>query len=372
MSVRKTLAVLAAGLWLAAAARGDVVEVRVGSGSVPYAGVTVVDCRVGTVKFQTPSGNDVIKPIAEIVSVDVRRVPKLIEAEQQAAEGKAAGAVKTYDAALEQANTPWLQRLVRYRRLRALDAAALVDRGVEEWLDLVADAEGAEGLLTLRPAKAAPKGNAANERAIRLLEQKAEELAGGGQEKFLSAVNALLLDLYRAEELTEKAEALAKKVIGGDDTGNGTGPEAPPDGGAAAIQAQLTAAKFLIEQNKAGEALDQLNRARPQAGPGELPLLLLLSGRARLALAEAQADAPKKARLLRESGLDFMYVVAYFGDSPEAPEALYQAGRISAALGNAAAAGKAFEGVASRYDKSPFAARARRELDALSAGGRSP
>jgi len=355
--MRQRLAAVAVMLGAVASGWADDVEIRVGRSSLPYSGVTIVDARDGIVKYIAGGGNPVSKPVEKITFLQIRRQTQLNKAEKLFQKKRYAEAVKVYDQALSTARKPWLKRLIRYRRLQAANAAGVIDRGVTEWLSL-ADASGAaKDVMALKPSKPAAKGDKANLAAIGPLEKKAKTLTAPKDKAYLDAVRELLLALYEREGMDKKAEALSKKMMGagpGPTNGGKTNGSDGVDPGAG-VKSQLKAAQFTLSKGNAKEALAVVLRNMAKYGPGDLPQALLIMGKAHEALAEA--DKTRRRKRLGQAGLNFMYIVAYFPNAPEAPEALFRAASVSARLGNFAAARKAYHTVTLRYAKSTAVAR---------------
>jgi hypothetical protein len=127
----------------------------------------------------------------------------------------------------------------------------------------------------------------------------------------------------------------------------------------------LEAAAVMIASGQGEQALSQIEANLKSYSHVDLSGALLLAGKAQMQMAE-KADKDAQRRLLLKAGLNFMRVAFFFPDRDEAPEALYEAGRVNALLGNKLAAWTAFEQVLQRHPKHAIAQKARAELAATS------
>jgi tetratricopeptide (TPR) repeat protein len=197
--------------------------------------------------------------------------------------------------------------------------------------------------------------------AIDLLKVKLDRIS---DDRYSLAIKQLLLSLYRVEGRDKEAVALAQeltKTISPNVPSRQPPSEQLPPG---ELRTQLDAAGFLIEKGQADRALLQIKLNLKHYSHGDLPKALLLAGKAQVLLAQ-KANAYKRRQLLLQGGLNFMRVGVFFPGFGEAPEALYQAGRVNAMLGNHQAAAKTYTLVIERYAKSGFADKAQAELAAM-------
>ena len=353
---RGAIAMVAAAS-LAAAAPADSVYVQ---GSPPYLSVRVMNLIGCELVFRATAGGVIRKPVAEITFLKILGRSDLSEAEQLMKTGEKA--IARYDKAFRVAGESWMKRLVRHRLLRALDQAGTIGRAVEQWLAIVDANEASAQALALRPEKLAPKGSGENARAIELLVGK---LGGVSEPSYAAAIRQLLLKVYWAEGREKQAVALAK-AIGESPAVREPGRERDPrPTPAGTLQAQLEAAAVLIGSGRADQALPQIEANLKSYSHVDLSRALLLAGRAQMQMAR-KADKDGQRRLLLKAGLNFMRVAFFFPDRDEAPEALYEAGRVNALLGNTAAARTAFQQVLERYPKQKIAQKARAEVAAMS------
>ena len=360
--MRKLKAIVVVLMAAAGVAPADEVTVE----GLPYPGVQIVDAQGGQIAFRMPAGNVITKPLADVTVLKITDAGALNQAEELMQQDKGKEAVRAYDEAMQAASQDWLQRLIRHRRLRALDQAGLISRWTEEWLTIAEAEKASKDVLSLRPKHLPERGSKDNGEAIRLLEVR---LRQAKQNDYARAIKELLFELYRQEGRESQAVALALEL------GKPIPTEAQPQQGQPApepgadARAQLEKAAFLLEQGKADEVLAQIQanlKAYPHA---DLAKALLIRGKARMRLAEKAAEDQKR-KLLLEAGLDFMRVAVFFPSLEESPEALYQAGRVNAALGNSPAASAAYQQVIRRHPNSEFAKKARAELAAMESTGK--
>ena len=361
---------MAAAVALAAAA-GHADDVTLKSG-IPFSDVTIIQVKNSFVTYRISGGGSVTKSLLDIKKIKLRQASSFNKAEElmAAKTPDAAAAVKAYDAAGVDGAGEWFKPLVRYRRLRALAQARLIDRAVAEWL-AVMDADGASpAAISLQPKQADKKGSPRNAKGIKLLETRLKSVAE--KKEYAGAIRQTLMRLYRAEGDTAKADRLANLLAGGSAepkpaTRAGTG--APPAVAASDLDKQLGADRVLIRPGQTPKNLENaLRRIRSNLGQydeSQLPTALLAGGRARVLLAAGLAGAEQRTMLLA-AGLDLMRVVAHFNGSPEAPEALLAAAEVNGRLGNVRAARNAYQEVLKRFaDRPEIAQKAKAALESL-------
>lgn len=363
-------------LWMAAsvalvagAAGGD--EIVLTSG-IPISDAIIRDVRSGVITFRIIGGSTVTKSLADIKQIKLTRAPSFNKAEAAMASKPPdpAAAVAAYDAASTEGGQEWFKALLTFRRLRALVQAGMVDRAVEDWLAIM-DREGASAAaVRLRPKRPAPKGSPRNKKAVRLLEKRLSAVRG--KKDYVEALRRMLMLLYRTEGLTKKADELAKALAGepakpGSPTSTGPAAIVPAAGGE--LGKQLEAARTLVRRGQTPAnlrtALKRVEANLKRFDEAQLGEALLVAGKARAYLAEG-LSGDEKRKMLLDAGLDLMRVVAHFPGTPEAMEALFEAGGVNARLGNVQAAKHAYREVINRAgDKAPLTARARKALDSL-------
>jgi len=357
MKMRRIAAILLI-LGAAGAVRGDVIRAK----GIRHGSATITDAKDAHVHF-TSNRAPFVVPVAQVQVIAMEGNDKFNRAEELLRDKSFAKAVAAYDSALKGASG-WKERLIRYRRLTALDQAEQIDRAAAEWVWIVDGCADKTTALKLRPARLGKKGSKENARAIALLEEKLAKVADKGYE---AGIKGLLLDLYQREGNEEKAAKLAAELLGTPATRpdvSGNGP--PPAVGD--LDQQLKGAAVILLRDPAA-ALAGIEENLDRYSPAQLSRALLLAGKAQVALAE-KAEGEPKTRLLLKGGLNFMRVWTYYPGAPEAPEALYLAGKVNASLPspNLAAARAAYQRVRTMYRKSPFAQKAQDALAALKGG----
>ncbi|MCD6303877.1 MAG: hypothetical protein J7M21_02825 [Planctomycetes bacterium] len=341
--MRKILLLLTILAGATGAARGDTVTVR----NIPYANVRVTDAANCKIAYRL-NGRIIEKPIKDVNSVHIDNRPMINRAEQFMRAGKAVEAVMAYDAAEASPSVqPWQKRLIRYRRLRALDAAAMVGRAVKEWLAVVDENSASRGSIELAPTRLAKRGSPENARAISLLEARLKQAKTVA---LIAKIKGLLAALYAAEGKTAKAAAV--RSAGTVPAGGGNPPGGAEDVSAAVAglpaRGQLRQAADLINAGRYDEAAEAIRQRLRRYSGRELPAALLLRGKA--LLLKYEKTQPRDRKTLLEAGLCFMRVASGFDPSyPEVPEALFLAARVCELLGNKVAAQNTYRMLASKF-----------------------
>ena len=359
--MRATVVLLAVGV-CACGVCADEIEAKMGSSFMTYSSVKVTNFADGKVAYTTSSGQNLVKPLADVRRMSIKTLDGFDEAEKLAVKGQAlAEAVKLYDKAYGKVRHKWLRTLIATRRLGALDAGGMADRAVKEWLALADDNAAVAWVLAARPTTMGRKGTSANKTAMTTLERK--RAAGKRSKAYDAAIVDVLMKLYGREGLRAKATALADGSStpsnGGNGNGNGNGH--PPAAG------MFTSIEAWLDDDKPRKAVDAINKNLRSYTRSQLPKALLLRGRARVLLAAGETGKDKD-RLLLQGGLDFMRVYAAFRTSrDEASEALFRAGRVHTMLSkpNVQAARAAYKKVISEFSQSKAARDARKALGAL-------
>ncbi len=347
---------------LAAPALADQITAK----GMKHSAAEITNAENGTVSF-TSNGRQWTAKLDELGRIVLDGQEDFNAAEDHLAAKRYDKAVPSYDRAARANPSGWRNRLIRYRRLPALDAAQLIDRAVEEWLWAVDDCGGAKAtVLALRPERVAAKGSPANRRALQALTAK---LGAAQKDKaYATAIKALLLKLHQAEGNTDEATALANELAGAGvsvpanpDTPAATTPSGGNAGGGS-LAGQLRGVAVLVETDP-GKALASLDENLTRYTAADLPLALLLRGKALQALG-GQGGDDARGQLLR-AGVCYMQVWVHFDASNEAPEALYRAGTVNAAIGNGRAAWKAYQKVVEEYPDSEWSEQAQQAAAAL-------
>ncbi len=357
-SVLLACAVLASA---SVASRGDEIVLE---NNLTYSPVDIIRVEQGVLTFRLPTRNVTGKPLGEIKQITVTGWPQFNNGEEALVAGKAPRALKAYGAAASEARRKWQKTLLDYRRLQAANAAKRPDIALEAWRKLLSTQKVSKPLLALRPGKddLPQSGAPANRDAIAL----ARKLLDKGAKGYADSLRQFLLMLYQREGMDQEAAKLAAELAG-QATRPSNGSKTSDDGpGAAAATTQLQGAVVVVEQGNAGaDALRKIASSLREGlggnayAPAERPTALLTLGKAQQQLVRRH-NAGGQMRI--RAGLNFMRVVAWYASSAQAAEALYRAGQVNEALGNASAAEAAWRKVASVYNDSPFAARAREAM----------
>ncbi len=350
------MAVLAVGV----AASAD--EVRVGR--LPYSGVRVTGFTAGQISFRT-AGGEVSRPLSAISLIQLDGQSDFNEAEELLSDGSYGEAVDAYRRAVQATDTHWTRRLINCRLIQALDGAGRFAEAVEQWMSAVSANEYSEAVLDLRPVNLPGRGDEANDQVIRLLE---DSLTNVDDENYADWIRGLLADLYRLEGRDDDAEQLAAQGVREPSQQQRQDRQIRPrrttqtSGGGGGGRGRLDDIRELVDEGDAERALGFVE-ARMQALDSEhMPEALVLSGRARMQLYEAEGD---KDQLLG-AGLDFMRVVAVYGGADATAEAMYRAGVVNKRLGNASAARRVWQTLIGRYGDSEFASHAAEGIEELS------
>ncbi len=345
---------------VAGIAAGDEVQMLTG---LSYANVRVTDVKDGQIVFSLSSGRRIEKELSEVKQITIADQEVFNNAEKLLAEGKAADAVESYDKLAKDVSQKWMQELVRYRRFEALKQAPLLTRAVKEWMTIVENSKYSKKSLAMKPTKFAEAGSDDNVRAIKELETRIGSPPSDASKEYITTLKQLLLDLYQLEGQDEKAAKLAGELTGSTSKpsdSDETGPVVKNTG------AQLKGITVLVDQGKAQQALEIINDNMKLYSAEELPLAMLLRGKAKTILADKKSGEESQQMRL-SGGLDFMRVFVYYPSSKEAPEALYLVGVMHTLLEtpNEVAADKVFRRVIREYPTSAFAKKAKAALEKL-------
>jgi tetratricopeptide (TPR) repeat protein len=366
--MRKTLAIVGLTIIACGAAMADQVSIK----NLPYPNVQVVDVGNCRITYEM-AGKTWDKPIRELTAINLDGARDLNAAEDLMKAGKAPDAVAMYDKA-DKADTlkPWHKRLIRYRRLPALDAAKMFGRAVADWLAIVDENALASPAVKMAPVNLAAKGSPENAQAIKLLEGRLKDAKDAG---FVLKLKEMLTNLYSAEGLEAKLAALngaggtaATEPVAGTGTGTTVEPAtpavgAPPSGAAMGEQLQSVANQIKAGQYEAAAAAVKAKMRYYSAA--DLPTALMHRGRALMGAYEKTKDP----QMLLDAGLCFMRVASCCGDQAPAlvPEAMYLAGQACQRLGNAAGASSVYQRIVEDYKDRPgdWAKKAEAALQAL-------
>lgn len=345
---------------IAGISAGDEVKMLRGSS---YSDVRVIEAKDGEVVFSLKNGRRIEKELTKVGQITIVDKTLFNKAEKLLAAGKAADAVKSYDDSVKGVSQKWMLELIRRRRFEALKQAPLLTRAIKEWMTIVEGSKYSHKSLSLKPTKFARAGSPDNSRAIKALESRIAKPPSKASKGYILALKQLLLDLYQLEGLKAKAAKLAEELTGittppsSDNGKNGLGPVVKN------TAAQLKGVEVLLDQGKVGKVLEVIEGNLQTYSGEELPLALLLRGKAKTLQAKGKTGEEAQ-RMLLSGGLDFMRIFVYYPSSKEAPEALYLVGMMHTMLAgpNPRAANKAFRKVAKDYPSSEFADKAKAAL----------
>ncbi len=322
--------------------------------NIPYANVRVTGVANCKITYEL-RGRSYDKPCSDVNYVHVAAAPGLTKAEDLMKAGKAAEALAAYDKIATAEGPEWLAGLIRYRRLRAADAARAIDRAVEDWLAVVKECSGSTASAALVPKGLGKRGSTGNDDAVALLE---EAVKRKGSPAFRAAARELLLSLYELEGMTDKAKALG---AGGVSTSAPTIVQVSPG----TFGGQLAEAANQIKAGRCADAADAIKARIRRYSDRELPAALLLRGKALLIMYEK--GAAKDRKTLLAAGLCFMRVASCISPGePEVPEATFLAAKVCEHLGNRVAADNAYRLILQRH---PGTERAKQAQAALRRGG---
>ncbi len=350
----KLMTLVAMALLVGSLAAGDTLRVR----TLKYPSINITDCKDGKVVF-TIGTKSVAKGLSQVRDIAITGADAFNAAEKHLVAGQTVKAIRQYDVAVI-GKSDWMVRLIRARRILALDQAGRIDRAVTDWLWLVEQFGGAQETLKLRPVNIAKKGSNANLAAIKALEA-AIVAKPAPDEAYKQALNGLLLSLYKREGRKAAAAKAAGRIV--------KTHQLPDKTKAAESQSdKLNAMEFLIGQGQAHQVLTAvLEKLRRDAySRAMVPKALLVLARAQMQLAANSTDDTRRKYLLG-AGLDLMRLVAYYPASTHVSEALLEAGRVNQAIGNNWAASNAYRAAIKRNPDSLVAKTARAALKAITA-----
>ena len=334
--------------------RADTIQL----GKLSHSNVKVVGMQADTILYEMPDGRQIEKPLRVVTSVQIDGKPHFNRAETLMEAGQAQQALGKYDKAGVQATDSWMERLIAFRRLRALNQTEMVDRAVEQWLSVVDNSNPTAETLKLYPCRHAPPNAPENTAAIGMLQAKLATLEG--HSPYRMTVQHCLLGLYSHESRVKEANELARKLLEATRTSSSDSDED--------IWVRLQIMEQLIGYGQAESVLVDIRSLlrRNVVSRAQQPQAILVAGKAARILSESTEDLDKR-QLLAAAGLGFMRVATYFPDTPQAAEALLLAGRVNAAMGNTWAATNAYRKVIQQYADSPAAKVAQAALEADSA-----
>ncbi len=360
--MRQTTVILAVICLAGGLALADSLTIK----NFPYENVRVTDVAKGTITYEF-SGRKYDKPLAEVSYVVLSGQRDFNTAEDALKAGKFAAAVIAYnDAEKSPGILDWQRRLIRYRRLSAAAKAKMPGQAVADWLSVIDETGVSRATTSIAPDVVAAKGSPENALAIELLEKR---LGAKGDAMFSAKVKGMLLQLYLADGLDDKAAMLRGEAAPGaaqamGPAGNAKGGEQEPSALEVSVEQaspRLQEAASQIKLGRYDAAAESIKAQLNRFTSGELPSALVLCGKA-LQLSYEKGSS-KDVKKLREAGLCFMRVAACCDPSiPQVPEALYLGAMVERALGNQVAAANALRMLVDRFASSEWAQRAQAAL----------
>jgi tetratricopeptide (TPR) repeat protein len=280
--------------------------------------VTVVDLLDGNLHVRRADGKTLQTPILQVerlVIDSASGMSDLNDAERYAADQEYDRAITRYERALRMASGFWTQ-LIRIRLFQICDRAGKHDKSISYYLDLAADSAVVGAKLFPQSMTDWPTND------LRRVAQRLET----GQRK--SELDPMLLDLFTYAVLARSNPAKAEKLVADIVAGSVPSEIATEP----VYQAYCAACRACLEQGKAAETLQAVDRAIESCPETSMPQFLILKGEALL----AQAKEPK-GRL--RAALAFMRVPVHFPDDPQAPMGLFQTALVYESIGNPKKAG---------------------------------
>lgn len=325
---------------------------------LPYPDVRITGVEDCEIVFQLASRRGT-ESLAHVDFIQLDREDDFNQAETLMAQGEVTEALELYRRA-RAADRQWVQNLAEFRRMWAMDQDARIDEAVKMWLKVIDDNDASPNARAMAPTNLAEAGDQANQLAYDMLEERREQ--AGEDDELWKAIIDLQLAIAEHQGDDAEAERLASLLLERSHGTNG-GTTTSSDQVAASLQGAVV---LVSNPDKAAEVMEIITADLYRYTEGQLPTALLALGKAQLILAEA-GEGEERRSLLTDAGNNLMYVVVFFGESDQAPEAYYLAGRANELLGNTQAAQKAYEVVIADHAQSPFAAQARESMDAMNA-----
>jgi tetratricopeptide (TPR) repeat protein len=372
-----TLLVLAA---LTSTVVGDDMHVRSELGSVvEYRGGTVVSVDDCAIVFRQPSGNETTTPLANVAYLVITGEAEFNAAEDALQEGDVDEAMRMYRQAQNISTNEWMIELGEIRRIQATAMSDDIDQAVDDWIELLVDQDFSENSRLLLPQNVSTDDEA-NRAALELLTElrqregiaKADDISPNAPEAALwLSITEQMATLAEALGDTELVVQLASEMIGSGGPGDGDDGTGPDDTrlSSEAVDRTLDATELLLAYpERQDEVVETVTGLLNSCGRAQLVRAFVMRGEAFYNLAKAalaEDDDAQYQAMLKEAGLDYMYVVVFFKNYPEASDALLQAAIINEELGNLVAARGAYERIVAEYKTSDAAADAKEAIDRL-------
>jgi TolA-binding protein len=340
---------------------------------LPYEG-SISDYHARTISMRaTNTGRTITRTVDQIRALTLEGFNAFNQAEDLVAKKKYKQALPVYDKALQtdRAKREWIKALVTDRRYQACAKAGLIDRALKDWLAMM-DADPNDKISqALMPETFALQGDPANAAALKLLNAKLTELkdapkdVGDYARRLLKLKMKLLEAMGEEEKATAAAEAITRlnappaAKIASDIAGNEEDESQPTR-----ATSDLDVLKRLVEAGKYDDVIKKLAPRIKSLPRNDLagPLFLL----AKAQWLKYQADEPKDRKLLLRAGLNLMWVYSAYGNSDEAPEALFLTAQLHKALNDTDAARNALEELVEQFggaDDNPWVTRAQELLE---------
>lgn len=215
LTVRATLA----GFALDCA--GDTVTLR---DKPPFRNVQIVDVRHGKIVFRGVSGETIQRPLSAVEWVEIEAMPRFSALEKASSAGQWEKALDEITALEREAREPWLQTLLRHRRLRILESAGRFDEAVNAFLELVQSDPQTPAALV--PQRLSPVGSIQNRAALEIVRKSKPRALAPALEEEVDRLRLQLLILEEPETLHRdfvpvKRAASVSDPAGGDEDEGG-------------------------------------------------------------------------------------------------------------------------------------------------------
>jgi TolA-binding protein len=333
--------------------RADTVYISsTGTGSgVPSPNAKIKNVADGQLTYTAFSGNDVSKPLDQVVRIEVDNEPALNAAEQAFVDQKWNAAVDGYIKVARATNKPWLKDWATVRLLTAAQKSNRFDAASTAYI----------GMLLRDPAAAAkykPQFPDASSSYLDGAITEATNALGTNDITDRQKLGLLnyLSDLYTAKKDSAGQDRIQQQIdeILAKDPSN-------PAAGQAIARRALTNAQRALDSKDYARAVSEIDTAKTRF------IDLSQQADALFILAEAkyaQAAAKRDANDLRDAALAYMRVVANFKDAPNHPhvvESLLKTATIEEQLGDPAAAQLLYQQIVQQYPEDPAAAVAKQK-----------
>ena len=309
-----TCAMICAGLFtMAAPLRAD----RIDIGRASMQRVTIVDLDEARLAYRTPGGELRFAPLPDVDRLFVDSISTLAdfnEAERHRAQGRLRQAVTLYERAVRVASSFW-ERLVRARLIQTCDQADRIDLLVTHFVSLLDDeALGAPLAAAFLPRQAPVSNTRGAERAIRLINERADAMASQSAKVVLDMLRFCIADRTDHHQAAQFATDLITQPV-------------PLAVSTRSVYHVRAAALRRWAMAGSGEAaLREINADLLSAPYAVLPELLLLKG-------QLLRDSAKDDESLIRAGWAAMRIPIHYPQDALAPEAFLLAADICERIG---------------------------------------